>query len=212
MTGVGAWQKIKVPSLWFLPSIWEELSQVLKSGNVNFITFLKATIAEGKISWCCIFIWGKIIKVNFWNKHSKKSSWFFGEMNGVRRKCMTVCTGRARGVIQEVATDKIHQIAGEEQGGGIEGTLEFTRASLVYTVKQGWITAGFYSQWSPQSSPLSWGETGRQKAGHLAQMLQRLLNCRWAKYSARAEKMGEGHSWVNQILGSQPWSELTGIS
>ena len=132
MTGVGAWQKIKVPSLWFLPSIWEELSQVLKSGNVNFITFLKATIAEGKISWCCIFIWGKIIKVNFWNKHSKKSSWFFGEMNGVRRKCMTVCTGRARGVIQEVATDKIHQIAGEEQGGGREGTLEFTGASLVY--------------------------------------------------------------------------------
>ena len=84
--------------------------------------------------------------MNFWNKHSKKSSWFFGEMNGVRRKCMTVCTGRARGVIQEVATDKIHQIAGEEQGGGIEGTLEFTRASLVYTVNQGWITAGFYSQ------------------------------------------------------------------
>ena len=41
---------------------------------------------------------------------------------------MTVCTGRARGVIQEVATDKIHQIAGEEQGGGREGT----RASLVY--------------------------------------------------------------------------------
>ena len=34
---------------------------------------------------------------------------------------MTVCTGRARGVIQEVATDKIHQIAGEEQGGGREG-------------------------------------------------------------------------------------------
>ena len=28
---------------------------------------------------------------------------------------MTVCTGRARGVIQEVATDKIQQIA-EEQG------------------------------------------------------------------------------------------------
>ena len=45
---------------------------------------------------------------------------------------MTVCIGRARGVIQEVATDKIHQIAGEEQGGGREGTLEFTRASLVY--------------------------------------------------------------------------------
>ena len=30
--------------------------------------------------------------------------------------------------------------------------------------------------------------------------------------SARAEKIGEGHSWVNQILGSQPWSGVTGIS
>ena len=58
------------------------------------------------------------MKENFKDKHSQKSSWFICELNGVTRKCMTVRTGRARGVIQEVATDKIHQIADEQGGGG----------------------------------------------------------------------------------------------
>ena len=36
--------KDQSPSLWFLPSIWVHLSQVLKSGNVNFITFPGLTL------------------------------------------------------------------------------------------------------------------------------------------------------------------------
>ena len=53
----------------------------------------------------------------------KKACASFCEMNGVRGKCMTVCTGRARGVIQEVATDKIQQIAEEQGGRRGEGAL-----------------------------------------------------------------------------------------
>ena len=41
--------------------------------------------------------------------------------------------GRAQGVIQEVAADKIHQIAGEEEKEKEErSTLEFTEAPLVH--------------------------------------------------------------------------------